>query len=552
MKQERASGSQPIAVDVAIIGAGPAGLTAGYLLTKQGKSVAIIEKDDTYVGGISRTVEHDGYRFDIGGHRFFSKSQQVVDLWDEILPDDFIQRPRMSRIYYEGKFYSYPLRAFEALGNLGLLRSAACMASYVKARLFPLENVKSFEDWTTNQFGEKLYSIFFKTYTEKVWGMPCDEMSADWAAQRIKGLSLWGAVTDGLKRSLGLNKKPNDGQVVKTLLETFRYPRLGPGMMWEAARDKILGTGRGQILMGHALERLCRGGSVDGPGWIMTASSSGGTRMIRARDVISSAPMRELASRLHPLPSTALQANDLKYRDFLTVALMIESDDLFPDNWIYIHDDKVKVGRVQNFRSWSPEMVPDDDVACVGLEYFCFEGDGLWSQSDDDLIELAKREMAILGLVDPGKVVGGAVVRQEKAYPVYDGDYAANVEALRTELETTHPALHLVGRNGMHRYNNQDHAMMTAMLTVENILAGERVYDTWCVNEDAEYHEAGNEGAQNEIAARDVGEARAAVKLPNPDQIAALTSLRGVPERLDPSDSDDAGDAPDMPARKSA
>ena len=513
-------GPQATKVDVAIIGAGPAGLTAGYLLAKQGKSVAIIEKDDRYVGGISRTVEHEGYRFDIGGHRFFSKSQQVVDLWNEILPDDFIQRPRMSRIYYEGKFYSYPLRAFEALWNLGILRSTVCMASYLRYKLFPVKEVKSFEDWTVNQFGRKLYSIFFKTYTEKVWGMPCDEMSADWAAQRIKGLSLWGAVTDGLKRSLGLNKKPNDGQAVKTLLETFRYPRLGPGMMWETARDKIIAMG-GQVIMGHELEQLASDGKG---GWRMKARGSDGSITIEAGHAISSAPMRQLATKLHPLPQTTLQASDLNYRDFLTVALMIRSEDLFPDNWIYIHDDKVKVGRVQNFRSWSPEMVPDEGVACVGLEYFCFEDDSLWSMKDDDLVALATREMDILGLVDPDKVFGGAVVRQEKAYPVYDGDYAANVDQVRRELEEKFPTLHLVGRNGMHRYNNQDHAMMTAMLTVENILAGERIYDTWCVNEDAEYHEAGDEGAEKQIVAD-----RGTV---TEDQAAALNSLRDVPTRI--------------------
>ena len=479
-----------IDVDVAIIGAGPAGLTAGYLLTKAGKSVAIIEKDATYVGGISRTVEHEGYRFDIGGHRFFSKSKQVVDLWNEILPDDFIERPRMSRIYYEGKFYSYPLR------------------------------------WTTNQFGKKLYSIFFKTYTEKVWGMPCDEMSADWAAQRIKGLSLMGAVVDGLKRSLGLNKKPNDGMQAKTLLESFRYPRQGPGMMWEAARDKIEATGRGQVIMGHALDQLASDGQG---GWRMTAKGPSGMLTLKARHAISSAPMRELARRMHPLPQSTFHANELKYRDFLTVALMVEGEDLFPDNWIYIHDSKVKVGRVQNFRSWSPEMIPDESMACVGLEYFCFEGDGLWSMDDADLIALATEEMRILGLLDPAKVKGGAVVRQEKAYPVYDEDYAANVAAMRDELEADYPTLHLVGRNGMHRYNNQDHAMMTAMLTVENILAGSRIYDTWCVNEDAEYHEAGDEGAEKALPARtSVTE----------DQAAALNSLRDVPTRIAPEDGD--------------
>ncbi|RVT43655.1 NAD(P)/FAD-dependent oxidoreductase [Sphingobium algorifonticola] len=505
-------------VDVAIIGAGPAGLTAAYLLTQQGYSVTVIEKDPHYVGGISRTVEHDGFRFDIGGHRFFSKSKEVVDLWNEILPDDFIQRPRMSRIYYEGKFYSYPLRAFEALWNLGIVRSTLCMASFAKAKLFPNRNVRSFQDWTVNQFGHRLFSIFFKTYTEKVWGMPCDEMSADWAAQRIKGLSLGAAVLDGLKRSLGLNRRPNDGMATKTLLETFRYPRLGPGMMWEAARDKVVAGGN-RVLMGHALKQLTQD-QVTGRWRVTATTGDGATVAIDAAHVISSAPMRELASRIHPMPETTGAAADLKYRDFLTVALMIRSDDLFPDNWIYIHDSKVKVGRVQNFRSWSPEMVPDARIACVGLEYFCFEGDGLWSSNDDDLIALAKKEMAILGLCKAEDVVGGAVVRQEKAYPVYDDAYAANVLALRTELEAKYPTLHLVGRNGMHRYNNQDHAMMTAMLTVRNIAAGARVYDIWGVNEDAEYHESGDEGER-----------------------AALASERLVPSRIAPVDPAIAQDA---------
>jgi protoporphyrinogen oxidase len=499
-------------VDVAIIGAGPAGLTAAYLLTRQGYSVTVIEKDPVYVGGISRTVAHRGFRFDIGGHRFFSRSKEVVDLWNEILPQDFIQRPRMSRIYYEGKFYSYPLRAFEALWNLGLWRSTLCMASFARAKLFPNRDVRSFQDWTVNAFGHRLFSIFFKTYTEKVWGMPCDEMSADWAAQRIKGLSLWGAVTDGLKRSLGLNRRPNDGMQTKTLLESFRYPRLGPGMMWEAARDHVVAGGN-HVLMGHALKQLSQD-QVTGR-WLLSAIRADGESVtINAAHVISSAPMRELAGRIHPLPQTIGAALDLKYRDFLTVALMIRSEDLFPDNWIYIHDSKVQVGRIQNFRSWSPEMVPDPALACVGLEYFCFEGDGLWASADEALVELAKREMAILGLCKPGDVVGGAVVRQEKAYPVYDDAYAANVQAMRAELEAKYPTLHLVGRNGMHRYNNQDHAMMTAMLTVRNIAAGARVYDIWAVNEDAEYHERGKEG-------QDMSDARA-----------ALASERQVPGRV--------------------
>ena len=505
--------------DVAIIGAGPAGLTAGYMLAKAGLHVCILEQDPHYVGGISRTVAHEGFRFDIGGHRFFSKSAEVVALWNEILPDDFIERPRMSRIFYEGKFYHYPLRAFQALWNLGLWRSTLCMASYVKARLAPRPHVASFEDWTINQFGARLYKIFFKTYTEKVWGMACQDIAADWAAQRIKGLSLGAAVLDGIKRSLGLNKIPNDGMAAKTLLESFRYPRLGPGMMWEAARDRITEMG-GHVLMGHQLESLQHKAGGD---WLVRARHAGGTQHLRARHVISSASMRALAEALQPAPDCLAQARQLKYRDFLTVALKIKSADLFPDNWIYIHDSKVKVGRIQNFRSWSPEMVPDPAMACVGLEYFCFAGDSLWDMADADLVALATREMAILGLCAPEHVQGGVVVRQEKAYPVYDDSYATHVAAMRTELEQLYPSLHLVGRNGMHRYNNQDHAMMTAMLTAENILAGKRLYDVWCVNEDAEYHEAGTEGDQH---------LRDNIAQPSADQRAALASVRGVPSRV--------------------
>ena len=266
-------------------------------------------------------------------------------------------------------------------------------------------------------------------------------------------------------------------------------------------------AGGNQVLMGHALQQL-RHDPATGRWRVAARSADGETVMINAGDVISSAPMRELAGRIHPLPATTPHALDLKYRDFLTVALMIRSKDLFPDNWIYIHDSKVKVGRIQNFRSWSPEMVPDPALACVGLEYFCFEGDGLWTASDADLVALATREMATLGLCDPAQVEGGVVVRQEKAYPVYDDSYRDNVDTLRRELENRYPTLHMIGRNGMHRYNNQDHAMMTAMLTVRNIAAGSRVYDVWNVNEDAEYHESGTEGEQAALGSERIVPAR--------------------------------------------
>jgi protoporphyrinogen oxidase len=494
--------------EVFVIGAGPAGLTAAYCLTKQARSVIVIERDPIYVGGISRTVDYKGFLFDIGGHRFFSKSQEVVALWQEILPDDFIARPRLSRIYYNGKFFSYPLKAFEALLKLGVFTSAACMLSYAYAKVRPIAPARTFHEWVRNQFGERLFQIFFKTYTEKVWGMSCDEISADWAAQRIKGLDLTTAVLDGLKRSLRFGRKPaasEGGETVKTLIESFQYPRKGPGMMWDAAAKKIRDQG-GRLLLGRELVKL----EFDEARnlWRIDVAANGGAHeTYTARHVISSAPVRELVERIKPVPISLLHARALRYRDFLTVALMVRKDELFPDNWIYIHDPSVKVGRVQNFRSWSPEMVPEG-MSCLGLEYFCFEGDGLWSAPDSELIDLAKKEVAKIGLVTAADVVDACVVRQAKAYPVYDEEYRDNVAAIRLDLEGNYPTLHMVGRNGMHKYNNQDHAMMTAMLTAQNILAGERRYDVWNVNEDAEYHEAGQSGAQ-----------------------AALDSVRLVPER---------------------
>lgn len=498
----------PRYTETLIIGAGPAGLTAGYLLTKAGRSVLIVEQDPDYVGGISRTVKHGEFLFDIGGHRFFSKSQEVVDLWNEILPEDMIDRPRLSRIFYGGRFYSYPLKAFQALTNLGIWRSTGCIVSYLVARATPIKNPRTFHDWVRNQFGERLFSIFFKTYTEKVWGMSCDEISADWAAQRIKGLDLGGAIIDALARSLGLRRSSTgDGQLLaKTLIESFRYPSKGPGMMWETAAKKTQAQG-GDVRMNCKLVGLCW--DLRKQLWTATLSTPDGTSYTHtAAHIISSAPLTELSRAIFPLPKSDPQAQSLRYRDFITVALIAKASATFPDNWVYIHDPGLRVGRVQNFLSWSPHMAPDG-YACVGLEYFCFEGDGLWTSSDSELINLATKEIGIIGLVDPNDVLEGTVVRQPKAYPVYDDNYQYAVDCIRKEYETEYPTLHLVGRNGMHKYNNQDHAMMTAMLTVRNIVAGERIFDVWGVNEDAEYAEDGTSGAKD-----------------------ALSSLRLVPNRI--------------------
>jgi protoporphyrinogen oxidase len=477
-----------------IIGAGPAGLTAAYELSKHGQRVVVLEADPRYVGGISRTVEYHGYRFDIGGHRFFSKSREVEDLWTEILGPDMLERARSSKIFYRGKFYAYPLRPLEALSQLGLMESGRCVLSFLKARLRPMRDPKSFEDWVVNEFGDRLFRIFFKTYTEKVWGMSCKEISADWAAQRIKGLTLSGAI----KNALLPRRKPGDrAQVVKTLIDTFRYPRLGPGMMWKAFAEKVRALG-GEVLQGRSVV-ACRFDSASSS-WTVTSRTAGGaTEEYRGEHLISSMPMRQLVEQIEPrLPEAAVRSGDsLRYRDFLTVGLILRERNRFTDNWIYIHDPNVKMGRLQNYKSWSPEMVPDPDYCCYGLEYFCNEGDGLWTTSDGELIALGAKELEQVGLGSASDVVDGCVIRQPKAYPVYDDDYQRHVGIIRRELETHCRNLHLVGRNGMHKYNNQDHAMMTALLAARNILAGENKYDVWSVNEDGEYHESGRAGEQS-------------------------------------------------------
>ena len=482
--EEHLEGDERATESVVIIGAGPAGLTAAYLLSKRGVAVTVVEADPRSVGGISRTVDYKGFLFDIGGHRFFSKSQAVEDLWTELLPDDLLERPRSSRICYRGRFFAYPLNPLEALRKFGPVESALCILSYFKAKALPIARPDNFENWVTNQFGARLFRIFFKTYTEKVWGMDCRDISADWAAQRIKGLSLGGALMHALRP----RRSAARASVVKTLINSFRYPRRGPGMMWEAAARKTREMG-GTILMGHRVTGL--GHDAAGRWAIRCQDARGNPVTVPATQVISSAPLRELVACICPPPSDAARqaASSLRYRDFLVVALILKDRRLFTDNWVYIHDPAVKVGRIQNFKSWSPEMVPDPALCCYGLEYFCSEGDGLWASSDEALLDLAKHELAALGLGEPCDVLDGHVVRQPKAYPVYDAGYAAHVETIRHEMEERYPTLHLVGRNGMHKYNNQDHAMMTAMLTVENILAGNRARDVWRVNQDAEYTE---------------------------------------------------------------
>jgi len=470
---------------VVIIGAGPAGLTAAYELQKNGVPAVVLEAD-TVVGGIARTVNYKNYLFDIGGHRFFTKWDEVQKIWEEVLGDRFLKRPRLSRIYYQKKFFYYPLRPANALFGLGLFESFRIMASFLATRLFPHKEEENLEQWVSNRFGRRLYEIFFKTYTEKVWGVPCTEIRAEWAAQRIKGLSLATAIRNALL-------KPQKSKV-KTLIDEFHYPERGPGQMWELLTDRLRENGY-PVLMERPVVRICHNGSAVTS--LVTRGPNGEERF-EGTHFISSMPIRELVNALDPPAPEEVRraANHLRYRDFLIISLVLNRRDVAPDNWIYIHEPGVKVGRIQNFKNWSPAMVPDPEKTCLGMEYFVFEGDELWSSPDDKLLELAKRELSSLGLARAEEVEDGTVVRMPKAYPMYDANWSEQVDLIRRYLETALPNLQLVGRNGMHKYNNQDHSMMTALCAARNIL-GEN-HDLWAINTEADYHEEKKEESPSE------------------------------------------------------
>jgi protoporphyrinogen oxidase len=457
---------------VVVLGGGPAGLTAGYLLAKQGKPVIVLESTDQ-VGGIARTEVRDGYRFDLGGHRFFTKVKEVDDLWHEIMKEEFLKRPRQSRIYWRRKFLEYPLQGMDVIRKLGPVELALCLISYFVAAVRPKGREDTFEEWVSNRFGRRLFNHFFKAYTEKVWGVPTSEIRAEWAAQRIKGLSFFSAAKSAF---FG-----NRGNEIKSLIGEFNYPRFGPGQMWEQMTEDIRANG-GEVRLNAPVTRL----RVDG-GRIVEVVAGGET--LTPSHVISSLPLRTTVGITEPEAPGAVRsaARGLRYRDFLTVLLVLSEKNIFPDNWIYIHEPDVRVGRIQNFRSWSPWMVPNDQDGSIGLEYFCFEGDELWTMDDDDLVRLATGELVKIGLARPEMVKGGFAVRVHKAYPIYDAEYAERVATIRGWLETV-SNLQQVGRNGLHRYNNSDHSMLTAMRAVDNILLGTD-HDIWAVNAESVYHE---------------------------------------------------------------
>jgi len=458
-----------------IIGAGPAGLTAAYELAKHNLRPVVLELGDK-VGGLARTENYQGFHFDMGGHRFFTKVNEVSKMWHEVLDGNFLRRPRLSRIYYNCKFFSYPLKPINTLLGLGFWESTCILLSYLKWQVFPYRQEDTFEEWVTNRFGKRLFQTFFKTYTEKVWGISCSELKAEWAAQRIKNLSLKTAL-------ISMFVKP--ANTIKTLIEEFDYPRLGPGMMWKAVQTEIE-RNNGVVQLNSDVVQINRvGNQIES----IVISENGNSKRIEGTHFISSMALTDFVKRLKPeAPAEVVRAAErLKYRDFLTVCLIVNKPDLFPDNWIYVHDPTVKVGRIQNFKNWSPDMVPDVTKTSLGLEYFCTAGDELWNMSDAELIELGKREVQQIGLARYSDVESGCVFRVPKSYPIYDSDYRDSLATLKTFVNGLEN-FQTIGRNGLHRYNNQDHAMLTGMLAVRNLVLGER-NDLWNVNADQEYHE---------------------------------------------------------------
>ena len=481
----------PTEAPVVIAGAGPGGLTAAYLLTKRGEHPVVLEADDV-VGGISRTVVRDGWRFDLGGHRFFTKVPEVEALWHEILPEgDFMLRPRMSRIYYRGQVLRLPAQGAQRAAQPGPVGGHPVRVLLPVGPHPPPKDESNYENWLVARFGWRLYRTFFKTYTEKVWGVPVSDMPADWAAQRVKNLDLRKAVINAIL--------PKRSQTeITTLIEEFQYPKYGPGMMWEVCADKVQAAG-GTLEMEARLTGITSraGGHVAAtytPGREPSTPSP-------ASHVVSTMPMRELVHTITPPPppEVVAAADDLHYRDYLTVALIVPESRSFPDNWIYIHATDVEVGRIQNYGSWSPYLVKDGRT-CLGLEYFVFEGDDMWNTPDDELIALGTKELISPGSGRRGRRRARLRGPGAQGVPVLRLRLQGERRTIRKWLEAEAPNIHPVGRNGMHKYNNQDHSMYTAMLTVENMYGA--THDIWSVNVEEEYHEAGSTGRDAPVLPR--------------------------------------------------
>lgn len=460
------------------MGGGPAGLAAGYELAKNTIDTMILEAD-SQVGGISKTINYKNYYFDLGGHRFFTKSDEVSRLWNEILGDDFRRTPRLSRIYYKNKFFNYPLTAINAFFRLGIIETITVLLSYLKSKIKPLKNEYTFEQWITNRFGRKLYLTFFKTYTEKVWGIPCSSIQAEWAAQRIKGLSLKTAIVNALFKSK--SKK------VKTLIDEFYYPTYGPGMMYTEMKSRIEKM-NGTVSLNTKVTKIFHENFI--VKGIECVVNDGKSYINDASNFISSIPITEVIDILSPAPERSIleAARSLEYRSLITVDIIVNKKEIFPDNWIYIHSPEVRLGRIQNFKNWSRKMVEDANKTTLGLEYFCDEDDNLWNMDDKEIFELAASEVEKIKICNKSEIEDFAIIKVPKAYPVYNTNYKKHLNVIENYLRKF-KNLQLIGRYGLFKYNNMDHSILSGIMASKNVMLDEYLFDTWCVNTDEDYHE---------------------------------------------------------------
>ena len=467
---------------ISIIGAGPAGLTSALLLARAGYQVKVFEKNPTQVGGLSRTIYKNGYRFDIGGHRFFTKDAEVEKFWNDIIGEDFLTRKRISSIYYNEQFISYPLKPFELLYKLSFIQNCAFVISYLLEKLFPSPKENHYENWVIRNFGKSLFNTFFKTYTEKVWGIKCHEISSDWAAQRINNLNAKTIITSAIKKKF---QHKGTKEEVKSLIGEFKYPKLGPGMLWDKVAEEIVQLG-GTIKLNASVEHLF----FNDKNQMWQLKIQNDDNLHQSELLISTMPLKELLYSIGDLCPLSLKnkISQFKFRSFITVAIMFRGENTFKDNWIYIHDTRVKVGRIQNYQNWSPYLTKSNQHVCYGLEYFCQMKDDFWNLDDKVLLQNALSELQILGIEYNNDELDFTVIRSANAYPIYDLHYYERTLEVKKFLNEL-PSLFPIGRGGLHKYNNQDHSIKTAMLTVKNIVSNKKLYDPWLVNQDAEYIE---------------------------------------------------------------
>ena len=462
-----------VETDVLIVGAGPAGLTASCLLTAALRDVVVIERDPATVGGIARTFDHRGFLLDAGGHRFSSRSRAVEQFWHDLLPVDFVERPLVTRTFRNGALHAPPRTAVDALRSLGPGPAAAGLLSLAAAKLTPIPAARTLQDWGRNAFGHRLFDELFRTRIEKACGASGADISAARARDTFDELELGSPFWSALAH-LSVD---GAGPAFRRPADVLRYPRRGSGMLWTAAARRTREQG-GRILMGHTLETL----AFDHPRgqWVATVTTSGGERKIlRARQVVASGAVADLCNALRPVPISLFSARALRYRALVSVPLITLRRASFPDHWIDVNDAAVSAFRVRNFAAHSPDMVPHPDLNCLAVEYVCEAGDGLWSRTDAELVALARADMARMGLLAPRDVIEAFVLREPRACPLLDEDAAHHMAMVRLDLERTYPTLHLIGRNGTHGGHRQDHAVLSAMMTVQNVLAGERIHDAW-------------------------------------------------------------------------